>query len=65
MASEAVKMAVRGNMHIDPMVIEVAHLKSKVIIYIISLIRDLSTLGFGDISPLLSITQSLLGSIYT
>ena len=30
MASEAAKMAVRGNMHMDPRVIEVAHFKSKV-----------------------------------
>ena len=30
MASEAAKMAVRGNMHIDSRVIEVAHFKSEV-----------------------------------
>ena len=30
MASEAAKMAVRGNMHIDHRVNEVAHFKSKV-----------------------------------
>ena len=55
MASKAAKMAVRGNMHIDPRVVEVAHFKSKVrmgIHHIISLLRNLSTLGFGDISPL-------------
>ena len=30
MASEVAKMAVRGNMHIDPRVIEVAHFKYEV-----------------------------------
>ena len=56
MNSEAAKMADIGNMHIDTRVIEVANTKFNVRmgIHHTLLLRYLSTLGFGDISPLLT-----------